>query len=84
MRHASLDNDLTSSPSTRSVRTNGSQVGEDSDDDFDWEEVAVPDGNQQDVGLSIDLGVNEGPSTPTKHNIEITLLARPKKDDTEK
>lgn len=47
-----------------------SVAGESSDDELDWEEVHVPD--QLDLELS---------PPPPPQNIEITLHARPKKDD---
>lgn len=48
-----------------------------SSDELDWEEVHVPEQQQQfDIPLEVEL------SSPTpRQNIEITLQARPKKDD---
>ncbi len=63
---------------------NSSNMGVDSDDDFDWEEVEVPVSNVDENTLATDYDVEEGPSATVKPNIEITLHARPKKDDAEK
>ncbi|THH01924.1 hypothetical protein EW026_g851 [Hermanssonia centrifuga] len=63
---------------------NSSNMGVDSDDDFDWEEVEVPVSNVDENTLATDYDVEEGPSAIVKPNIEITLHARPKKDDAEK
>ena len=52
-------------------------AGDSSDDELEWEEVHVPE--QPDVPL--DLNLELSPATP-QQNIEITLQARPKKDDT--
>ena len=58
--------------------------GGDSEDDFDWEEVAVPLTDQQGASTaSTDAEAVEGPST-FRPSIEITIQAKPKKDDTEK
>ena len=58
---------------------------EDSEDDFDWEEVAVP--TNEPVVVEVD-GQREGPSSSAlpveRQNIEITLQARPKVDDAAK
>lgn len=48
-------------------------AGDSSDDDLDWEEVHVPEDQDQ---LELELS----PPTP-RQNIEITLQAPPKKDD---
>ena len=56
----------------------------DSEDDFDWEEVAVPviSGNQSG---QLTPNVNgEGTSSTISQSIEITIRARPKKDDSDK
>lgn len=54
-----------------------SVAGDSSDDEFDWEEVHVPEKQEQlDTLLELELS----PPTP-QQNIEITLQARPKKDD---
>lgn len=58
-------------------------VDDGSDDDFDWEEVAVPLQDNVVNAHYMDDTVEEGPSV-VKPNIEITIHARPKKDDTEK
>ena len=56
----------------------------DTDDDFDWEEVAVPEqGLQEDSGV-LDLTVEEGPSNAPRQHLEITIQARPKPDEAEK
>ena len=55
-----------------------SVAGDSSDDELDWEEVHVPEQQQQ---LDIPLDLELSPPTP-RQNIEITLQARPKKDDT--
>lgn len=64
------------------IRTSVS-ANEESDEDFDWEEVAVPI-TEQPAGHGNDL--QEGPSNITagRANIEITLQARPKVDDSAK
>ncbi|KAI9568479.1 hypothetical protein HD554DRAFT_2172269 [Boletus coccyginus] len=54
--------------------------GDTSDDELDWEEVHVPEQQRQlDVHLEPELS-----PPPPRQNIEITLQARPKKDDTKK
>lgn len=55
-----------------------SVAGDSSDDEFDWEEVHVPE-QQQQSGTPLDLDLA---SPAPRQNIEITLQARPKKDDT--
>ena len=56
----------------------------DSEDDFDWEEVAVP---QHDplaaVSYATEEPVASGSSTPAA-NIEITIRAKPKQDESAK
>ena len=63
----------------------------DSDDDFDWEEVAVPLPGPPEVAphtdygaTDVDAGVDEGSSGGSKPHIEITISTRPKKDEVEK
>ena len=55
-----------------------------SEDDFDWEEVAVPLVEQENV-ISIlpEQPVPSGSSTPAP-NIEITIRAKPKPDESAK
>ncbi|KAI0074037.1 Rad4-domain-containing protein [Panus rudis PR-1116 ss-1] len=55
---------------------------EGSDDDFDWEEVAVP-AQEQSLDIALE-DVQEGPSSATRPNIEITIRAKPKQDDSAK
>ncbi|KAG8214342.1 hypothetical protein J3R82DRAFT_9308 [Butyriboletus roseoflavus] len=56
-----------------------SVAGDSSDDELEWEEVHVPEQQQQfDTSLELEL------SPPPRQNIEITLQARPKKNDTKK
>ncbi|KAH9841395.1 Rad4-domain-containing protein [Rhodofomes roseus] len=50
---------------------NSSIIGADSDDDFDWEEVAVPQAEQPAVSLAADNDVQEGSSRNS--HIEITI-----------
>lgn len=54
-----------------------SVAGDTSDDELDWEEVHVPEQQQQ---LNVHLEPELSPPPP-RQNIEITLQARPKKDD---
>lgn len=54
-----------------------SVAGDSSDDELEWEEVHVPEQQHQ---LDIPLELELSPPTP-RQNIEITLQARPKKDD---
>jgi hypothetical protein len=60
-----------------------SELSGDSDEDFDWEEVSVPAGNQLEAA-AIQEDAVEGPSTLGEQTIEITLRARPKVDDSAK
>ena len=54
-------------------------VAEDSEDDFDWEEVVPP---QAPLGISLDEDeAQAGPSDLTRPNIEITIQARPKPNE---
>ncbi len=56
-----------------------------SDEDFDWEEVAVPAiGQAAPDPPQEPRGNEEGPSTAVRANIEITLRARPKPDESAK
>ncbi len=57
-----------------------SALGADSDDDFDWEEVDVPQITQVSTPLA-PYSVDAGPSTLMKGNIEITIHTRKKEDD---
>ena len=66
-------------------------VANDSEDDFDWEEVAVPTEGQATPDPSssaapepVYVDVEEGPSNAVRPNIEITLHAKPKADDSAK
>ncbi|KAI0688320.1 hypothetical protein BC835DRAFT_1373054 [Cytidiella melzeri] len=66
---------------------NSFDLADESDEDFDWEEVAVPVADPTiaaAVAEEPEEGVGEGPSTAVKPNIEITLHARPKVDDSAK
>ncbi|KAI0087722.1 hypothetical protein BDY19DRAFT_892387 [Irpex rosettiformis] len=64
---------------------NSFDTANESDEDFDWEEVAVPtDGQAVPDGESTYTNVEEGPSTAVRPNIEITLHAKPKPDDASK
>lgn len=55
-------------------------VAEDSEDDFDWEEVAVP--QQPPLDISLDQDEPQAvPSDLTRPNIEITIQARPKPNE---
>ncbi|KDQ62732.1 hypothetical protein JAAARDRAFT_190020 [Jaapia argillacea MUCL 33604] len=60
----------------------GSAVGEDSEDDMDWEEVAFPESNLPGGSVSLYPLGDEDPiaeqPVPGSGNIEITLQARPK------
>ena len=56
----------------------------DTDDDFDWEEVAVPAAAAPVEREVTDLTVEDGPSNIPQSHIEITIRARPKKSDAEK
>ena len=58
---------------------------EDSEEDFDWEEVAVPV-PEHELPAEESNSLQEGPSTSPseRRNIEITLQARPKVDDSAK
>lgn len=59
-----------------------SLAGAESDDDFDWEEVEVPQQAEQPLDLSLEkFDVEEGPSHPNRPTIEITLSTKPKKDE---
>lgn len=67
---------------THAYTENNSQAGADSDDDFDWEEVEVPQQSDQALDLSLEkFDVEEGPSNPTRPTIEITISTKPKKDE---
>lgn len=57
----------------------GVQAGEDSDDDFDWEEVDVPQ-YEPPLDLSLEDDAEGGPSAPSRPNIEITIRTRAKEE----
>jgi xeroderma pigmentosum group C-complementing protein len=59
------------------------QDGE-SEDDFDWEEVAVPLGDETNLSiLPAEEPIASGSSTPAA-NIEITIRTKPKQDEAAK
>ncbi|EGN98589.1 hypothetical protein SERLA73DRAFT_92039 [Serpula lacrymans var. lacrymans S7.3] len=59
-----------------------SPMDDNSDDDFEWEEVDVPNhAPQLPAGQELELQIED---PPARENIEITLLTRPKKDDAKK
>ncbi|KAH9947442.1 Rad4-domain-containing protein [Amylocystis lapponica] len=60
---------------------NSSVAGTDSEDDFDWEEVVVPQADAQ-LGAAASNDVQEGPSEP--RNIEITIQTRRKQGSPKK
>ncbi|KAI0947082.1 hypothetical protein AcV7_009609 [Taiwanofungus camphoratus] len=62
------------------MNESSSVVGGDSDDDFDWEEVVVPQNDEQQPASSADnlKDVGEGPSE--RPNIEITIQTRRKQN----
>ncbi|KAK7690125.1 hypothetical protein QCA50_006774 [Cerrena zonata] len=67
---------------TPTLTDSNSFVDADSDDDFDWEEVQVPQQPEQPLDLSLEkFDVAEGPSNPNRPNIEITISTKPKKDE---
>ena len=72
-------NESSSSPTTTNTTMTVSVVGDSSDDELDWEEVHVP--VKQPEQLDIPLELELDPPAP-RQNIEITLQARPRKDDT--
>ena len=51
---------------------NSSLTGADSDDDFDWEEVDVPQHEPQ-LDLSLEDDLEKGPTSSTRPHIEITI-----------
>ena len=61
-----------------------SMPDDDSDDDFDWEEVTVPLAQQVELDQHYNLNAEEGSSNAAQPHIEITIKARPKKDDADK
>lgn len=56
-------------------------LGEESDEDFDWEEVDVPQAEPQ-LDLSLEDDIEKAPSIFDRPNIEITIQSRKKAEDT--
>ncbi|KAH7909238.1 hypothetical protein BJ138DRAFT_1067407 [Hygrophoropsis aurantiaca] len=63
---------------------NGSVVDQTSDEELDWEEIEVPERTHEHEQDGIELQLGEASSTPAPGNIEITLQARPQKDEAKK
>ncbi|THH27307.1 hypothetical protein EUX98_g6882 [Antrodiella citrinella] len=64
---------------------NDRSVEEDSDDEFDWEEVDVVPASAANLDLYLDHEEDQaGPSNPTRGNIEITIQGRSKPDEAAK
>lgn len=62
-----------------------SAIDGDSEDDFDWEEVALPDPGAEAIStLPNPPEVVAGSSTHVAENIEITIKTKPVKDDSAK